>query len=575
MYLKNLKRFNIFKNFGKGIYRDIKNRLIPYYASDIRDSWNYRIIPSTIFIFFTNVLPAIAFAQDMFDKTDNAYGINEILLSSAIGGLVFGIFSGQPLCIVGVTGPISIFNYTMYDIVKNNLRCNFFAFMTWIGIWAFVFHILIAFFNFVKYLKFITRYSCNVFGLFINCIYVQKGIQILTRQFHEADYYSSGFYSVMISLLMFIFGMSCDYVIGAHSKFFNAVIRKFFSDYGTPLAVIFFTGFIHFNKVTLNINHIQTLDTYKSFKPTSHVLRNGWFIYFWKDISVSDIFIALPFGLLLTILFYFDHNVSSLICQDLRFKLKKPPSFHYDFLLLGVTTFVTGLIGIPFPNGLIPQAPLHTISLCYYEKKSSKLSSELLGFYKMKLQGVVEQRFTNTVQGLLTLGLMSGPLLVVLGLIPQAVLAGLFFIMGVTGLLNNEIVHKIQYIFTDKSLVHVQMVDEDIDSKNDEEIDRGLYEKEEEPHDQIAAKEINFFLRLKKKRSFFIFLFFELAAFGFEFGVCQGDKAAIAFPLVLLFFAFVATVFFPMIFAPEDLTLLDGAVGSDVLLKSLDVTPAT
>jgi hypothetical protein len=38
---------------------------------------------------------------------------------------------------------------------------------------------------------------------------------------------------------------------------------------------------------------------------------------------------------------------------------------------------------------------------------------------------------SNLAQGLLTLGTMTGPLLVVLHLIPQGVLAGLFFIMGV------------------------------------------------------------------------------------------------------------------------------------------------
>lgn len=47
---------------------------------------------------------------------------------------------------------------------------------------------------------------------------------------------------------------------------------------------------------------------------------------------------------------------------------------------------------------------------------------------------VVEQRVSNLAQGLLILGTMTGPLLVVLGLIPQAVLAGLFFVMGIQAL---------------------------------------------------------------------------------------------------------------------------------------------
>ena len=51
--------------------------------------------------------------------------------------------------------------------------------------------------------------------------------------------------------------------------------------------------------------------------------------------------------------------VSSLIAQGTEFPLRKPSGFHWDLFLLGLNTFVAGLLGIPFPNGLIPQAPFH------------------------------------------------------------------------------------------------------------------------------------------------------------------------------------------------------------------------
>jgi hypothetical protein len=49
---------------------------------------------------------------------------------------------------------------------------------------------------------------------------------------------------------------------------------------------------------------LSTLPTSKAFFPTTD---RGWFIQFW-DIRIVDIFIAIPFAILLTILFYFDHN---------------------------------------------------------------------------------------------------------------------------------------------------------------------------------------------------------------------------------------------------------------------------
>lgn len=40
----------------------------------------------------------------MFAKTDMSYGVNEVLLASVLGAIVFALAAGQPLVIVGVTG---------------------------------------------------------------------------------------------------------------------------------------------------------------------------------------------------------------------------------------------------------------------------------------------------------------------------------------------------------------------------------------------------------------------------------------------------------------------------------------
>jgi len=52
-----------------------------------------------------------------FEKTGGSYGVNEVLLASVLGSVVFSLLAAQPLCIVGVTGPITVFNYTVYDIM--------------------------------------------------------------------------------------------------------------------------------------------------------------------------------------------------------------------------------------------------------------------------------------------------------------------------------------------------------------------------------------------------------------------------------------------------------------------------
>ena len=45
----------------------------------------------------------------MFVKTNNSYGVNEVLLASVLGCVVFSLLAAQPLVIVGVTGEYSTY----------------------------------------------------------------------------------------------------------------------------------------------------------------------------------------------------------------------------------------------------------------------------------------------------------------------------------------------------------------------------------------------------------------------------------------------------------------------------------
>jgi hypothetical protein len=83
----------------------------------------------------SSILPALAFSLDMFAKTHSTYGVNEVLLSSVLAAVVFSLFAAQPLTIVGVTGPITVFNYTVFDIMAS--RTNYLSFMSWIGMYGF------------------------------------------------------------------------------------------------------------------------------------------------------------------------------------------------------------------------------------------------------------------------------------------------------------------------------------------------------------------------------------------------------------------------------------------------------
>lgn len=129
------------------------------------------------------------------------------------------------------------------------------------------------------------------------------------------------------------------------------------------------------------------------------------------------------------------------MAQGSEFPLRKPPGFHYDFFLLGITTFFAGLLGLPAPNGLIPQAPIHTDSLVAWGQPTNNKRNEDGGADVEKSREgdtrrdprevpafVVEQRVSNLAQGALCLVLLTSPFLHVLSLVPRGALAGLLYV---------------------------------------------------------------------------------------------------------------------------------------------------
>ncbi len=147
---------------------------------------------------------------------------------------------------------------------------------------------------------------------------------------------------------------------------------------------------------------------------------------------------------------------------------------------------------------------------------------------------VVEQRVSNLGQGLLTLGTMTGPLLIVLHLIPQGVLAGLFLLMGVQALEGNGITLKMLYLAKDRSLI----------SGSD-------------PLTQI-----------ERKKAIWVFVGIELLGFAATFAITQ-TIAAIGFPIFILALIPVRTYLLPKYFTNEELNILDAPTASPFTMISV------
>lgn len=337
----------------------------------------------------------------------------------------------------------------------------------------------------------------------------------------------SFYLSIVAALLVFMVAYICGEL--GTSSLFRHPFRVFLKDYGTPLTLIFFTGFVHIGR--MKEVHLDVLPTSKAFFPTSD---RSWLVHFW-DLSVGEVFMALPFAVLLTVLFWFDHNVSSLIAQGSEFPLRKPAGFHWDLFLLGITTGVAGILGLPYPNGLIPQAPFHTESLCVTKPvKEVDEKGEHKGGYSFEATHVVEQRVSNLAQGLLTLGTMTGPLLVVLHLVPHGVLAGLFFIMGVQALEANGITAKLMFLLRDRNLTP--------------------------PSAPL--------LQIRRRSAIWWFVVIQIVGFGATFAITQ-TIAAVGFPVFILALIPIRAALLPRIFKPEELALLDAPTASAFTMEGI------
>lgn len=224
-------------------------------------------------------------------------------------------------------------------------------------------------------------------------------------------------------------------------------------------------------------------------------------------------------------------TVSSLIAQGSEFPLRKPPGFHWDIFLLGLTTGIAGLLGIPFPNGLIPQAPFHTNSLCVTRQVTDEKAK---GHVIRVTDHVVEQRVSNLAQGLLFLVTMTGPLLIVLHLIPQGVLAGLFFVMGMQALVGNGVTQKMLFLARDRELT--------------------------DANDALA--------RLERRSAIWAFVAIELLAFGATFAISQ-TIAAIGFPVIIFALIPLRTWLMPKWFRDDELRALDAPTAGPFVMESV------
>jgi len=467
-----------FLEVGQGIRDDLRRRL-PHYLSDFKDGVVgpkslQKTISTTFFLYFSIILPAIAFGNLQDDNTHGDINVEKILVGQVFGGLIFSLLAGQPLVVVMTTAPLVLFTKIILLVAKD-FGFPFLPFFAMVGLWNSFFLILYAVFNLSKLMKFSSRSTEETFGNFISIALTVDAMKHLAASF-SANYNNAAcnledgvpeehtnsptgpLASALLNhtvtkraametepetcqrevALLYLILMLGTVWLGVSlfdfvkTPFLSDRKRELLSDYALPVAVVVFSvlGTVVFNKIPL--------DPFK-FSGKFNIT-----LVAFEELTVGAIFFAALLGFSLSILFFMDQNISAAMVNSPENRLKKGNAYHWDLVVVAIINAVLSIFGLPFMHAVLPHSPLHVQCLADKETRVTN------GYAVSVVTYVRETRLTNIFSNIL-IGLTMLFLQYLLPYIPKAVLDGLFLYMAATALYGNQMFERVMLLVTEQS----------------------------------------------------------------------------------------------------------------------------
>ncbi|XP_050505030.1 sodium bicarbonate cotransporter 3 isoform X2 [Diabrotica virgifera virgifera] len=467
--------------FG-GLINDIK-RKTPFYLSDFKDALAMQCIASWIFLYFACLSPIITFGGLLSEATGKNMAAMESLVSGFVCGIGYGLFSGQPLSILGSTGPVLVFETIVYDFCAT-MHWDYMSFRFWIGTWTAIILMILVAIDASAFVCYITRFTEENFATLIAFIFIYKAVenvwaigkkfpitvdinnininecsctwndttppmllnmsssttvnqtmcQKLNGTLSEGCFlppYSPDIFLMSILLFLGTFFISIQLKDFKNALFFPSKVRQFISDFAVIIAICSMTGldiYVGIPTPKLEVPH--------EFKPTLE--GRGWVIAPFNHNPLYSVFVAIPPALLGTILIFMDQQITAVIVNRKEFKLKKGCGYHLDLFVLAILIEICSIMGLPWFVAATVLSITHVHSL--------KLETECAApGDKPQFLGVREQRATHILI-FLSMGL-SVFLTPMLGHIPMPVLFGVFLYMGISSLKGLQFFDRILIMF--------------------------------------------------------------------------------------------------------------------------------
>ncbi|XP_051577163.1 sodium bicarbonate cotransporter 3-like isoform X2 [Myxocyprinus asiaticus] len=478
--------------FG-GLVLDLK-RKAQFYWSDVRDALSLQCLASILFLYCACMSPVITFGGLLGEATKNNISAIESLFGASLTGVAFSLFAGQPLTILGSTGPVLVFEKILFKFCSD-YGLSYLSLRTSIGLWtAFLCLVLVAT-DASSLVCYITRFTEEAFAALICIIFIYEALEKLfylgemypfnmhdnldnltfytckcsppdnTTQEMVQSWNQSGFTSDSINwseldvpMCKALHGEFVGPACGLHGPYIPDVL--FWS------VILFFTTFFlsSFLKQFKTKNYFPTkvrssvsdfavfltimimvlvdylvgvpspkLHVPDTFEPTSK--NRGWLISPLGDNPTWTLLAAAIPALLCTILIFMDQQITAVIINRKEHKLKKGCGYHLDLLVVAVMLGVCSVMGLPWFVAATVLSISHVNSL----KVESECSAP---GEQPKFLGIREQRVT----GLMIFVLMGLSVFMtsILKFIPMPVLYGVFLYMGVSSLKGIQFFDRIK-----------------------------------------------------------------------------------------------------------------------------------
>uniref|UniRef100_A0A8C7U7D7 Anion exchange protein n=1 Tax=Oncorhynchus mykiss TaxID=8022 RepID=A0A8C7U7D7_ONCMY len=433
--------------FG-GLISDAARRY-PKYASDFRDALNPQCMAAIIFIYFAALSPAVTFGGLLGEKTGGLIGVSELIIATAMQGVIFSLLGAQPLLVVGFSGPLLVFEEAFYSFCNAN-HIEYLTGRVWIGFWLVLIVVIIVAFEGSFLVRFVTRFTQEIFSFLISLIFIYETFSKLGKIFQEHPlqrcylvndtWTSSSCNDTVVGVpgkvvgepntaLLTLVLMSGTFFIAFYlrkfknSSFFPGKLRRMIGDFGVPIAILIMVLVDYSIKDT----YTQKLSVPTGFSVTSPEKRqwlipplgsDGQFPVWMMATSI------LP-ALLVFILIFMETQITTLIVSKKERMLLKGSGFHLDLLIIVAIGGVSALFGLPWLAAATVRSVTHANAL-------TVMSKAVAPGDKPRIHEVKEQRVTGFLVALFVgLSIVIGDLL---RQIPIAVLFGIFLYMGVMSL---------------------------------------------------------------------------------------------------------------------------------------------